>query len=302
MQAAKAAPSREHSKAEPVSLELKWNEALVLVVVAGGAVVMVVCGAAVSTVIVRLAGLVSVLPAASVARTSNVCAPPENAPVVCGEVQAAKAAASTRHWKPAPASLENPKVGVESLVSPVGPESIVVCGAAVSTANARLAAPPVLPAASVARTSNVCAPSDNAPVVCGEVQAAKAAASTRHWKLAPASLEKPNVGVESPVRPVGPESIVVCGAAVSTVKARLAAAPVLPAASVARTSNVCAPSDNAPVVCGDVQAAKAAASTRHWKLAPASLENPNVGVESPVKPVGPESIVVCGATLSTVQV
>src|SRR5918992_5132135 len=242
MQAAKAAPSREHSKAEPVSLELKWNEALVLVVVAGGACEIVVCGAAVSTVIARLAGLVSVLPAASVARTSNVCAPSDNAPVVCGEVQAAKAAASTRHSKPAPASLGNPNVGVESLVRPVGPESIVVCGAAVSTVNARLAAAPVLPAASVARTSNVCAPSDNAPVVCGEVQAAKAAASTRHWKLAPASLEKPNVGVESPVRPVGPESIVVCGAAVSTVIARLAGLPsAFPAASIARTSKVCEP-------------------------------------------------------------
>src|ERR671914_345926 len=133
MQAAKAAPSSEHSKAEPDSLELKWNEALVLVVVAGGACEIVVCGAAVSTVIARLAGLASVLPAASVARTSNVCAPSDNAPVVCGEVHAANAAVSTRHWKFAPASLENPKVGVESLVSPEGPESIVVWGATVST-------------------------------------------------------------------------------------------------------------------------------------------------------------------------
>src|SRR5918996_2667883 len=133
MQAAKAAPSREHSKVEPDSLELKWKEALVLVVVAGGAIVIVVCGAAVSTVIARLAGLVSVLPAASVARTSNVCAPSDNAPVVCGEVQAAKAPASTRHWKLAPASLENPNVGVESLVRPVGPEVIVAGGATVST-------------------------------------------------------------------------------------------------------------------------------------------------------------------------
>src|ERR671915_2562138 len=209
MQAAKAAPSREHSKAEPVSLELKWNEALVLVVVAGGACEIVVCGAAVSTVKARLAGLVSVLPAASVARTSNVCAPSDNAPVVCGEVQAAKAAASTRHWKLAPASLENPNIGVESPVKPVGPESIVVCGAAVSTVIARLAAAPVLPAASVARTSNVWAPSDNAAVVCGELHAANTAVSTRHWKLAPASLEKPNVGVESFVSPLGPDVKVV---------------------------------------------------------------------------------------------
>src|SRR5918996_1377403 len=158
MQTAKAAPSREQSKVEPPSLELNWNEALVLVVVAGGACEIVVCGAAVSTVIARLAGLVSVLPAASVARTSNVCAPSASAAVVCGDVQAANTAASTRHWKLAPASLENPNVGVESFVSPVGPESIVVCGAAVSTVIARLAGlVSVLPAASVARTSNVCA-------------------------------------------------------------------------------------------------------------------------------------------------
>ena len=42
--------------------------------------------------------------------------------------------------------------------------------------------------------------------------------------------------------PVGPESIVVSGATVSTVKVRVAGvASTLPAASLARTSNVCAP-------------------------------------------------------------
>jgi hypothetical protein len=89
---------------------------------------------------------------------------------------------------------------------------------------------------------------------------------------------------------------------VSTVNARPAAAPVLPAASRARTSNVHAASASACVVCGELQAANAAAWTRHWKLAPASLENPNVGVESFVGPEGPDVIVVCGATVSTSQV
>jgi hypothetical protein len=42
------------------------------------------------------------------------------------------------------------------------------------------------------------------------------------------------------VRPLGPESIAVCGAEVSTVQVRLAGeASVLPAESVARTSKVC---------------------------------------------------------------
>jgi hypothetical protein len=200
VQAAKAAVSRAHSNVAPASLE-KVNVALVLVVVAGGLSPIVVSGAVVSTVIARLAGLMSVLPAAYVARTSKVWAPSVSAAVVCGEVQAAKGAASTRHWKLEPGSLEIAYVGVLSVV---GPESIVVCGAVVSTVIARLAGlPSTYPAASLARTSKVCAPSARTAVVCGDVQAVKAPVSTRHWKLAPGSLEKPYVGVESLVSPLG---------------------------------------------------------------------------------------------------
>ena len=48
-----------------------------------------------------------------------------------------------------------------------------------------------------------------------------------------------NVGVVTPIVPVGPESIVVFGAVVSTVNVRVAGeASTLPAASVARTRNV----------------------------------------------------------------
>ena len=54
-----------------------------------------------------------------------------------GEAQLAKAAASIRHWKPVPCSLEKPKLGVGSLVGPEGPESIVVCGGEVSTVKPR---------------------------------------------------------------------------------------------------------------------------------------------------------------------
>ena len=85
-----------------------------------------------STVKARLAGVASVLPAASAARTSNVWAPLASAGVVCGEVQVTNAAPSTRHWKVASASLENVKVGVESFVVPVGPVLIVVSGGVVS--------------------------------------------------------------------------------------------------------------------------------------------------------------------------
>ena len=74
--------------------------------------------------------------------------------------------------------------------------------------------------------------------------------STRHSNVEPAWLdESANVGVASFVGPDGPLSIVVCGAAVSTVKAREAGvASTFPARSVARTSNVWAPSASDAVV------------------------------------------------------
>jgi hypothetical protein len=52
--------------------------------------------------------------------------------------------------------LEKPKDGDALFVVPLGPESIVVCGAAVSTVNDRVAGVgSTLPAPSVARTQNV---------------------------------------------------------------------------------------------------------------------------------------------------
>ena len=145
-------------------------------------------GARVSTVIERLAGVASALPATSVARASKLCAPSASAAVVCGEVQAAKAAASTRHSNDDPASEANENVGVLSLVVPLGPAVIVVSGGVVSTVNERVAGEAsTLPEASFARTANVCAPSGNYVVVSGDVQAAKAAVSMRHSNIAPAS-------------------------------------------------------------------------------------------------------------------
>ncbi len=70
------------------------------------------------TVNVRLAGVWSMLPVWSVARTSKLCAPAGSAAVVCGEEHGANAAVSTRHSKLEPGSLaENPNVGVASLVA-----------------------------------------------------------------------------------------------------------------------------------------------------------------------------------------
>ena len=77
----------------------------------------------------------------------------------------------------------------------------------------------------------------------GELQGAKAAASSWHSNVEPDSLAlKLKLGEASLVRPSGPEVIVVVGPTVSTVNSLLAAAPTLSAGSVAWTSKVWAPS------------------------------------------------------------
>ena len=68
-------PSRRHSKVEEPSLEVKEKVAPVVLVGFAGLPVIVVFGAAVSTVHANEAGERSTLPAASVARTSKVCGP-----------------------------------------------------------------------------------------------------------------------------------------------------------------------------------------------------------------------------------
>jgi nucleoside phosphorylase len=87
--AAKLAVSVRHSKVEPVSVEENANVGVELLISRCGPDVIVVVGAAVSTVKVRRSGVRSVLPAASMARTSNVWLPSLSVAVVFGEVQAA---------------------------------------------------------------------------------------------------------------------------------------------------------------------------------------------------------------------
>ena len=75
-------------------------------------------------------------------------------------------------------------------------------------------------------------------------QSAAEAESRRHSKEEPgSSAEKPKLGLELEVVPVGPESIWVSGAPESIVKLREAGVgSVLPAGSVALTSKVWLPS------------------------------------------------------------
>lgn len=111
----------------------------------------------VSTVKVREAGVASVLPAGSVARTANECEPLLRLLIVCGEVQDAYAPESTLHSKVEPPSVAekvNWALAVVIVSSCWGPLSIVVSGAAVSTLKVRVAVA-ALPAASVARTVKV---------------------------------------------------------------------------------------------------------------------------------------------------
>src|SRR5207302_1357798 len=75
VQAVQEPASILHSKLEPVSLELKEKLGVVLLEGSLGCAVIEVLGAAVSIVQVWLAGVASVLPAWSVARTSKVWLP-----------------------------------------------------------------------------------------------------------------------------------------------------------------------------------------------------------------------------------
>ena len=157
-----------------------------------------------------------------------------------------------------------------------------------------------LPAASTARTSMVCLPTFTFTLY-GEVQTLNAPLSKRHSKRGVPLSSHGNFTLTRAcvVFLAGFLVIVVSGAVVSTVKLRAAGvASRLVAASLARTENVCAPSGRVLVVNGLLQAANAAASTLHSKVAPASLENPNVGVGSAVGPLGPESIRVSAGVVS----
>ena len=107
-----------------------------------------------------VAGVASVFPAGSLARTWKVWDPLGKAVYVLGLVHAAKAAVSSLHSKVEPASVAvNVNVAVFGLLLPLGPPVIVVSGAVVSMVHVALAGnASVLPTASFARTENVCDP------------------------------------------------------------------------------------------------------------------------------------------------
>jgi hypothetical protein len=98
-----------------------------------GPELIVTAGATVSTVKDRDRIRLS-FPGASIALTEKVWGPSGSGePRVNGEAHGPKAWASKRHWKVEPASFEvNLKVGVGSLVGPLGPDVMLAWGGVVS--------------------------------------------------------------------------------------------------------------------------------------------------------------------------
>jgi hypothetical protein len=261
--------------------------------------VIVTVGAIVSTENVRDA--VDELPAASLTRTSNWWLPFASVTDVNGDVHAANAAASIRHCvEVGDPAVVNVNRGAGSFVGPVGPPVIVTVGACVSTTQVAVALP-TLPAVSVAWTVNVWLPSAIPVSASGEVHAANAPPSSLHWSV-PSVVVKVNVADDEFDGFAGPLVIVTTGRTVSMENARLAV-DELPAASLTRTSNWWFAFDSVPEVNGDVHAANAAASMRHWiVVGEPAVVNVKVGVASLVGPVGPPVIVTVGACVSTTHV
>ena len=198
-------------------------------------------GAPVSTVQVCEAGVPSVLPAGSVARTSNVWLPSTRGPTVAGLAHGSQSMPpSRRHSKDEPGSLESNSNDGDALLEGLpGTVVKVVSGAAVSTVQAYEAGVgSVLPAPSIARTSKVWLPSASRPATSGLVHGVQGPASTRHSKAAPGSSDSNSkVGASSFDGSAGTSTIVVCGATVSTVQVYEAGVgSVFAAPSVARTS------------------------------------------------------------------
>jgi hypothetical protein len=152
---------------------------------------------------------------------------------------------SSAHWKVAPASAVKLKDAFGELLAAGGVALSVTDGASVSIVQVKLAAAPVLAAASVALTWKVCEPWARPLYAFGLAQLANAPPSIAHWKVAPASEVKLKLAFALLLGFVGEELIVAVGACVSIVQVELAAVPVFPAASVALTWKVWEPSARA---------------------------------------------------------
>ena len=156
-----------HSNVDAPSLEENRQVGVRSVVRPAGPASIVVCGAVVSIAKPRAAGAGSALPAGSTARTSNPCAPSASTGVTSPGTQPVNGAPSSRHSNRAPASSDaNAKLWTALRETPSGPAVMVVSGATVSIAKARVAGVPSrLPAGSIATASTRCGPSASSGLV-----------------------------------------------------------------------------------------------------------------------------------------
>ena len=177
---------------EPGSSEVRTNVAEVISVASSGPAVMVASGGP-STVQGWLAGVGSVLPAASTARTSRTWSPSVTALSAYGLEQVAHEPSSRRHSKPAPRSAdENVNAAVVAVVTAAGPLSIAVSGAvsgapSVTDQVCSAGVASVNPSA-VPRTVRVCAPSARPVRTSGEAQVLHGPRSSRHSKVVSVTL------------------------------------------------------------------------------------------------------------------
>jgi hypothetical protein len=120
---------------EPGSVDPRSNVALVEGEFAGGTVgPIVVSGGVVSMTHVYEAGLPSVLPALSVARTWKVWLPSARPEYVFGDVQDVKAAPSRLHWKLEPGSVEEKSnVAPVAIVSAAGSDGPMLVSGGVAS-------------------------------------------------------------------------------------------------------------------------------------------------------------------------
>jgi hypothetical protein len=304
--------SSAHSNVAFGSDAEKSKLAPVLVVVGSGPLTIEVSGGVVSgggsIVQACTAGEASVLPAASVARTRNSWPPIARPEYSCGGVQGLNRALSSAHSNVAFGSdAEKSKLAPVLVVVGSGPLTIVVSGAVVSAADSIVQAysagdGSVLPAASVARTAKVWRPSATPAKVAGLLHGVRAASSSEQAKVAASSAVKLKVALDSSVGSVGRSVIVVSGDNVSTVHAWLAGdGSVLPAVSAARTRKRCRPSSKPEKIAGLLHGANAASSREQAKVAASSAVKLNEALVALVGSAGAATIVVFGATVSTVQ-
>ena len=180
------------------------------------------------------------MPAVSIALTWKLCDPSASAGVTYGDVQAAKAAPSSAHWKVAVSFAVKVKLGVDTLLGLVGLLLMVVSGGVVSGTVVFMThvydsgVASTFPDPSVALTWKLCDPSGSDGVVNGVIQPAKAAPSSEHWKKAGSEAVKENTPTEFEEGLVGLDPKVVTGTVVSTTKVKPRAdADALPAVSTA---------------------------------------------------------------------